>query len=685
MRLAALSGGLCLLWAVPAGTLLLRNNYTLPWFLGSVLPCYFAGLFAWWHAPSSPVARRLLLIGIWLSVGIALKYSRVLLVLRLGWGIQPATGLNLALSTAGYTAGLAVGILIVRLLALLPDGQYRFGHERLILVPLWGGLALPAVLALAKTSAQVSETVLSYYPEAWLPVMGALLLVVRCVRALAVGRPAIARLLTTGLAFVVILLGRAVCRLFRTWTGDNGILFFLGATLGALPYVLISVWIVYAGLRHRLLGHDIVIRRSLQYGMLSLIISVWYLGMAMTLGLTVSQYLPIGLAVLIAVGATVLFQPLRVRLYQLAERRIFGPRLTSFELLMQFGLALEHAHDLGRLAPQLAVSLQQGLNVTWARVRLYPAGMPAATGTAGTATDTPPETHPICHGDDALGEIAYGTKVDGSFTQDDRDVVATLARQVALTVHNTRLTAELSARVAEVQRQAEELNASRARIVHAQDTERRRIERRLHDGLQQELVALVAKLRLARNRLARGDSADLALKEAQDDAYTIIDELREIAHGIHPPVLTDQGLLAALTSLARRMPIEVNVHGKESLGDARFALDIEEATFYVVSEALTNVLKHANATVVDIHVSTADGCLAVEVRDDGGGFSPDSDGGSGLTGMRDRAEAVGGELTVSSRPGTGTVIQARLTAVAREEADAQATARDHRRGPLPGA
>ncbi|GAA3076454.1 hypothetical protein GCM10020000_72370 [Streptomyces olivoverticillatus] len=246
-------------------------------------------------------------------------------------------------------------------------------------------------------------------------------------------------------------------------------------------------------------------------------------------------------------------------------------------------------------------------------------------------------------------------------------MVETLARQAALAVHNVRLTAELSTRVDEVQRQAGELDASRARIVHAQDSERRRIERRLHDGIQQDLVALVAKLRLARNRLGRGGDIDSVLTEVQDDAYRVIDELREVAHGIHPPVLTDQGLVAAVTSRARRMPIPVSVHIEDSLDRVRFALDIEESAFYLVSEALTNVLKHADATQVTIRISRSDGWLLVEVGDDGVGFPTDTTRGLGLSGMRDRIEAVGGDLRITSRSGGGTVIRSRLAERVREE------------------
>ncbi|WP_424889235.1 ATP-binding protein [Streptomyces sp. XH2] len=680
MHIVAVCGGVCMLWATLIGTTQLQNRYTLPWILGSVLPCYFAGLFTWWHARTSPVAKRLLLIGTWLSVTIAIRYSTTLLIRAFGWNLRPTPhALQLpaeyGLQVLSQTCDLVVSILVVRLLALLPDGRYAFPYERRVLGALWGLLALPALLPLTGMTQLAVHYVVFYYPEAWLPGLGAVLLVLRCLRAPAAGRRDIAALLPFAVPGALLLLARAASRLFRTWQGEQGVLYFVGAVLGALPYVVISLAIVYAAFRHRLLGVDLVIRRSAVYGSLWLIINSWYLGMALTLGLTAGQYLPVGLSLLVAVVATALFQPLRARLNALAERRVFGKRLSRFELLVQFGTTLEHAYDLDRLAPRLATGLHEGLDLQWVRVRLGGEGLPVSVGEAGARPagtggrpGAPLGEFPLLYGEDVLGIIEYGPKTEGRrCTPEDHDIGETLARSAALAVHNVRLAAELSARVEEVQRQAAELDASRARIVHAQDTERRRIERRLHDGIQQELVALVAKLALARSCLRRGGDIDAALTEMRDDAYRVIDELRELAHGIHPPILTDQGLVAAVTSCARRMPIPVTVHSEETLGGVRFALDVEESAFYLVSEALTNVLKHAAASHVTIRMARGDGRLLVEVRDDGAGFPTETTRGSGLTGMRDRIEAVGGELTIVSGPGTGTVIRARLLERVREE------------------
>ncbi|MGA4837871.1 sensor histidine kinase [Streptomyces sp. G45] len=674
MRLVAVFGGACMLWATFIGTTQLENRFVLPWVLGSVLPCYFAGLFTWWHAPSSPVARRLLLLGAWLSIALAIRHTTNLMVRQLGWYLRPrivgsAVPLDIALQCVHQVCNLVVSVLIVRLLALLPDGRPVFRYERCLLGALWGLLALPVVLPLAGLSERAVYYVVFYYPEAWLPGVGAALLAVRCLRARATGRANVAALLPVAAIGAVALLGRGSARLFRAWQGEQGVLYLIGALLGALPYISVSVTLVYAAFRHRLLGVDIVLRRSAVYGSLWLIINSWYLGMALTLGLTAGLFFPVGLSLLVAVVATALFRPLRDRLNALVERRVFGKRLSRFELLVQFSTTLEHAYALDRLAPQLATGLRDGLDLEWVRVRLGGAGLPVSAAESG---EPPPDARPVAefplfYGADTLGVIEYGPKAAGRCTPEDHAIGGTLARSAALAVHNVRLAAELSAHADEMQRQAAELAASRARIVHAQDTERRRIERRLHDGIQQDLVALVAKLALARNRLHRGKDIDTSLTEMQDDAYRVIDELRELAHGIHPPVLTDQGLVAAVTSCARRMPVPVTVQSQDSLTGARFALDIEESAFYLVSEALTNVLKHAGAKHVTVRLTRDAGRLQVEVADDGAGFPTATTHGSGLTGMRDRTEAVGGELTITSRAGTGTVIRARLPERVREE------------------
>lgn len=246
-------------------------------------------------------------------------------------------------------------------------------------------------------------------------------------------------------------------------------------------------------------------------------------------------------------------------------------------------------------------------------------------------------------------------------------LVVSVASAMRLAVENDRLTAA-------VEDQLTEVRASRARIVAAGDAERQRLERDLHDGAQQRLVALTLALRLARTRL--GDDADpavkLSLEQASDEARAALSELRELARGIHPQILTEAGLHAAIESLAVRTPATVSV---DMDPDARFAPAVEAIAYFVVSESLANIAKYAEAGAVAVRAGWGDGVLTVEVADDGrGGADPRT--GTGLRGLLDRVSAVDGTLEVVSPPGGGTRIVARIPTAAPTHGADRMTTRD---------
>jgi PAS domain S-box-containing protein len=211
--------------------------------------------------------------------------------------------------------------------------------------------------------------------------------------------------------------------------------------------------------------------------------------------------------------------------------------------------------------------------------------------------------------------------------------------------------------VTERERHLREIRASRARLVEAQDAERRRLERNLHDGAQQRLVSLSLALRLAQAKLAADpEGAGDILSAAGDELTLALAELRELARGIHPAMLTDRGLGAAVESLTTRAPLPVEV---ESMPDQRLPAPVEAAVFYVISEALANIGKYAQATFATISVTTRDGDAVVEVADDGVGGA-DLTRGTGLRGLVDRVEALDGRLEVESAEGAGTKIVAAI-------------------------
>jgi signal transduction histidine kinase len=247
------------------------------------------------------------------------------------------------------------------------------------------------------------------------------------------------------------------------------------------------------------------------------------------------------------------------------------------------------------------------------------------------------------------------------FNEADDLALTELARQVGLALHNVKLDSALQESLDAVRRQADELRASRARIVEATDTERRRIERDLHDGAQQHLVALAVGVRLAR-QIADTDAeqAKTMLDQIGLDLQDAVQELRNLAHGIYPPLLMDRGLPDALRAAAGRAALSTSVEA-ENVG--RYPQQVEAAVYFCCLEALQNAGKHAGegASAV-VTVREVEGALTFEVTDDGAGFDLASGAqrGHGFVNMSDRVGAFGGSVTVDSAPGQGTKISGRI-------------------------
>lgn len=450
--------------------------------------------------------------------------------------------------------------------------------------------------------------------------------------------------------------------------GADGTFWLLTPGALALP-VAIAVAVV----RHRLYDIDLLIRRSVVYAVLWVAIGAVYLTVAALPGLALGDRLPVEAAVGLTVAATVAFQPARRHVDRLVGRLLFGERESELELLSRFGAAVADSFDATELAPRIADTVRHGFDVEWARVTLVVTpGETDRVETAGTAgisidpDDTPALAVPLVHAGRHLGDIECGPKRDGRFSDRDHLLLASLARQAALGIHNAHLAAELSARLDEIGRQASELRASRARLVAAQDTERQRLERDLHDGVQQDIVSLLSRLGLARTQLRRDPAAaEASLAELQTQTGEVLRDLRRLVQGIHPPVLADRGILEALESKLSQLPVGVHLHADAALRGIRFDPDVEAAAYFFVSEALTNAVKHARATTVAVRVAVEHEQLVVEVSDDGVGFQPGHTDGSGLVGLRDRIEAVGGDMHLRASPGAGCRLEARVPATRR--------------------
>jgi len=323
------------------------------------------------------------------------------------------------------------------------------------------------------------------------------------------------------------------------------------------------------------------------------------------------------------------------------------------------------------LLPRMARILGEGTGSTtaavWLRIgsELKPeATWPSEGGSGGTVVTL---THgdlpsiegvdlvlPVRHGGDMLGALSV-TKARGDpLRPAETKLMEDLAAGAGLVLRNVRLTEELLERLRELQ-------ASRQRIVAAQDEERRKLERNLHDGAQQQLVALQVKLSLAQ-RLAEEDcQVKDQLSSLKQEAGEALENLRDLARGIYPPLLADQGLQAALSAQARRAIFPISI---EADGTGRYPQDQEAAVYFCVLEALQNVAKYAAATHAMVRLHEDGGQLVFEVQDDGAGFDTSTTSyGTGLHGMSDRLSAQGGTLEVRSRPGEGTSIVGRVPVV----------------------
>jgi signal transduction histidine kinase len=263
----------------------------------------------------------------------------------------------------------------------------------------------------------------------------------------------------------------------------------------------------------------------------------------------------------------------------------------------------------------------------------------------------------VYHRNELLGAITLQKAKNEPVSAADDKLLTDLASQAGLVLRNARLTAELQARI-------DDLRASRRRLVQAQDDERQRIERNLHDGAQQQLVALTIQLTLLDE--AAGDPGEVRELTAQlrSGLRAALDDLRSLARGIYPPVLADQGLRTALQAQADRAPVPVPVLINVD-GIGRFSRDAEATVYFCILEALQNVAKYAQASLATVTVTQADGTLEFSVTDDGAGFDPTAAAhGTGLQGMTDRLSAMGGQLRIESAPGQGTIVTGTVPAIA---------------------
>ena len=440
------------------------------------------------------------------------------------------------------------------------------------------------------------------------------------------------------------------------------------SAFSALALLSIPVAVGVAMLRYRLYEIDVVIRKTVVVAVLAIFVTIVYGGIVVGVGALVAGTATEGpLPIIASVVIAIAFQPVRARANQIANRLVLGERASPYKVLSAFSERLVGAYASEDLLVRMATLIGEGTGVRSATVwlRIGDELRPAASWPPDDSTPVLPQEQRhltdgelpdiggsrsllVRHEGEILGAITVVERPEEPLSHEAEQLLQHLASQAGLVLRNARLTEELRARLIELQ-------ASRQRIVAAQDEERRRLERDLHDGAQQQLVALAVKQRLLGSVLGRDpEQAAVMVEQLQRDTGDALENLRDLARGIYPPLLADRGLVAALQSQAGKAAVPTRV---EAHRIARYSQAAEAAVYFCCLEALQNVVKYAHATDVVISLADTDGALTFEVTDDGQGFDPAlAPRGAGQTNMADRLAALGGELEVRSQAGAGTTV-----------------------------
>ena len=456
--------------------------------------------------------------------------------------------------------------------------------------------------------------------------------------------------------FVLVLLAEWI-------TGEESVpvtilasLFLVILTVGLPASIGISI------LRYRLYELDVVIRKTVVFGIVTVLITVLAVGSLLFLT-TFTSFVPqeaesgaIAVAMLV-VGA--LIWPLWRVARRIADRVVFGGRSSPYEVLTEFSERVGETYSAEEVLPRMAQVLGRATSAEVARVwlrfgdELRPeASWPADVKEARTIALSDPLrsdavscTVEVRHHGELIGALGITVPANDPLNPSKERLVRDLATQAGPVLRNVLL--------------LEDLRESRRRIVAAQDEERRKLERNLHDGAQQQLVALTVRVKLARSLVDR-DPAKAAemLDDLQRTTTDALEDLRDLARGIYPPLLADQGLPTALEAQARKASVPTSVAAD---GVGRYPQEIESAVYFCTLEALNNVAKYANAAAAEVRLSQENGVLSFRVHDDGRGFDAGAArSGTGLQGMADRIDAIGGDLRVESAPGMGTTVTGRI-------------------------
>jgi len=625
------------------------------------------------HRPANPIGWLFLAEGLGFAVGVATDTfaSHAIRAGAAPSSVAWADWLGAILGELGFLFVLAV--------LLFPDGRLPSRRWRVVAGLIVAGEALLVLMAVTSSAAlraeisavrvspvrlipdSVADPVVNVVQTLFLPLSAAAAagLVVRYRRATPDVRHQIKWVAYASLLTAVALL-------------ISGLVFGnpIGALLAVGPLIPIAAGI--AIFKYRLYDIDVVISKTIVYGSLAAFITLVYVVIVAGLGSLGPGFLQagsqpnLGLSILATAVVAVAFQPVRERMQRLANRLVYGKRATPYEALSEFAGRMGGTYAADDILPQMARVLAEGTGADRAVVWVKD-GAELTAGACWPVDAEPPQRMPLAvaataiPGGERVTRVEYQGETLGAlsvskrgepFTPVEDSLISHLGAQAGLVLHNIGLTEQLRARLAE-------LRASRLRIVTAADDQRRRIERDIHDGAQQQLLAIGAKLALTESVAGQDTERERALvAQLKAETSGALETLRELARGIYPPLLADQGLAAAVSAQAGKAPGPVEV---DADGVGRYPAELETAIYFCCVEALQNAAKHAPGSAVRVSLAEDDGQVVFSVTDDGPGFVPaTAPAGTGLRNMGDRLAALGGSCQVDSSPGRGTTVTGRI-------------------------
>lgn len=650
-----------------------------PWVLGFATFAITGALITW-QRPDHVMGP------LFLALGISPAVANSLAAAAMGPFAQHSMMIRALFGAASVATTSAMFPLLPLVIATFPDGRIPSARWRWIwagagvtslvgavtafLTGAWGGDPAQAILGppFEGRAFEIGATLSPVFHVGILSLVFAsgVAIVLRYRRSDAITRRQIKWLVLAVVVLVVVIATIIISQFVLQESATSAMVVVVAASLGLVP-----VSVTIAILRHRLFDIDVVLKRTIVFGLLAVFITCLYVAIVVGIGTMVGD--PSNLA--LTVGATalvaVLFEPVRSRVQHWANIAIYGRRSSPYEVLAKIagdlGSASSDDTQLEAMAELLADGTGAEHATVWVAVddclqaaACWPAHLitdhppMAVSDTASPSLDGPFHVQPVHLDGETIGALSLERRRDDPVTPTEQRLIAELAGQASLVLGNARLRARLQLRL-------EELRESRQRLVATQDEARRRLERDLHDGAQQQLVALKVKLGMARTIAAKEDVDETVLQQLEALSATAdlaVGDLRSLARGIYPPLLEAEGLERAIAAQANQAPIDVAIRAD---GVQRYSRDIEATIYFCVVEALGNTVRHAEATSVQIMLEDDGGTVAFTIVDDGQGFKPAArSNGLGLMNMADRIDALGGTLAVTSALGAGVRIEGEI-------------------------